>query len=135
MIKKIVKLSNVQPQLMTSLKPLRFNFRIRNLEEMRLIVPQKWLCCIAIVYFVSSLFMASCESYLLSKGIRSNYSDLGPIHGVRIGLAVLFISTGITCLCLINRAQKRSTALATLFLAISSLISGKSFENRLMCTC
>ena len=59
------------------------------------------------------------------QGIVSYWSDLGPIHGVRIGLSVIFICTGVTSLCLIKRVQKRSTTLATLFLALASLISGK----------
>ena len=58
------------------------------------------------------------------KGIVSYWSDLGPIHGVRIGLSVIFVCTGVTCLIMTKRAQKRSTTIATLFLAITSLISG-----------
>ena len=53
-------------------------------------------------------------------------TSLGPIHGVRIGLSVIFISTGVTCLCLIKRNQKRSTTIATLILALASMISGMS---------
>ena len=84
----------------------------------------QWLSVFAAIYFASSLLMSACESYLMSQGIVSYWSDLGPIHGVRIGLSVIFVCTGVTCLIMVKRVQKRSTTLATLFLALSSLISG-----------
>ena len=57
--------------------PLQLKFRIRNLEEIRLIIPKKWLCVFSVVYFLTSFLMISCETYLLSHGITSYFSDLG----------------------------------------------------------
>lgn len=63
------------------------------------------------------------------EGITSYYSDLGPIHGVRIGMSVIFISTAITCLCLIKRQQKKTTTISALFLATISLIAASVLSS------
>ena len=112
--------SNVRESI---LAPLNLRLRFRSNDEIKLMIPKQWLVPIATVYFVSSLVMSSCEIYLMTSGIVSHYSDLGPIHGVRIGVSVIFVSTGITCFCMIQRTQKPSTGLATLVLSLASIIS------------
>ena len=55
--------------------PMSFNFRIRSVEEMRLMIPAKWLIGFAITYIVTSIIISTCEAYLISLGIISYYSD------------------------------------------------------------
>lgn len=105
------------------IQPLSFKIRLRSVDEIRLMIPKNWLYSLASIYFISSIFMSICEIYLMSEGITSHWSDLGPIHGVRIGLAIVFISTGIMCICLVKREQKWSTLIGTFLVAIAALIS------------
>ena len=120
---------NEDQQALFLIRPLTLNFRIRSQQEMNLMVPNNWLWIIASQYFVSSLFISSGEIYLMADGIKSYYSDLGPIHGVRIGLAIIFCSTGITCLCLIKRQQKKTATISALILAIISLIAASFLSS------
>ena len=87
---------------------MKFLKNYENIQNWNCVFPFfQWLSVFASIYFVSSVLMSSCESYLLSQGIVSYWSDLGPIHGVRIGLSVIFVCTGVTCLIMTKRAQKR----------------------------
>ena len=109
--------------------PLRFNFRIRSVEEMRLMIPAKWLIGFAVTYIVTSIIISTCEAYLISMGIISHYSDLGPIRGFRIAFSVVFISTAITCICLATKLQRRSTAIALFLFAILSLVAASFLSS------
>jgi zinc transporter ZupT len=63
------------------------------------------------------------EGYLLASGLFTDYR-IGPICGVRIGLAVLFWATGISLMALNFAAKKRRRTLVvlTLVLGLASLI-------------
>eukprot|EP00093_Oithona_nana_P011955 11955.XXX_370405_372069_1 [CDS] Oithona nana genome sequencing. len=109
--------------------PMSFNFRIRSVEEMRLMIPAKWLIGFAITYIVTSIIISTCEAYLISLGIISYYSDLGPIRGFRIAFSVVFISTAVTCICLATKLQRRSTAIALFLFAILSLVAASFLSS------
>ena len=109
--------------------PLSFKFRIRSVEEMRLMIPSKWLTGFAVTYIGTSIVISSCEAYLISLGIISYYSDLGPIRGFRIAFSVIFIATALTCICLATKIQRRSTAIALFVFSILSLVAASFLSS------
>ena len=75
---------------------------------------------------ISGIIIGSCEIYLMSHGIKSWYSLLGPIRGYRIGFSVIFIANGILCCILLKlNAKKKWIILITLFLTIVSLVMSR----------
>ena len=106
--------------------PINFKFNIRGEDEIRLILPVKWITSFSIIYLISGIIIGSCEIYLMSHGIKSWYSLLGPIRGYRIGFSVIFIANGILCCILLKlNAKKKWIILITLFLTIVSLVMSR----------